>query len=83
MNCSAANGPGLVCCPMPAAQTARAVAATMLDEGLAPCANILGRVPSLLAWNGGRDEAEGTGVLFKTDAALFDRAIARLPELRP
>lgn len=55
----------------------------MLDEGLVACANILGPMLSLFTWNGERSEAEETGVLFKTDAALFDRAIARLAELHP
>ncbi len=77
------SGPGLVWCPFPDAEIAQAVAATMLDEGLAACANILGSIHSLFVWNGERGEAEETGVLFKTDAALFDRAIARLAELHP
>lgn len=55
----------------------------MLDEGVIACANITGSMHLPYLWNGERGEAEGTGVLFKTDAALFDRAIARLPELRP
>ncbi len=55
----------------------------MLDEEHIACANILGSMHSLFRWNGERGEAEETGVLFKTDAALFDRAIGRLAELHP
>ena len=76
------NGPGLVWCPFPDAQIARAVAATTLDEELAACANIPGSMASLPTWHDERGEAEETGVLFKTDAALFGRAIARLAGLR-
>lgn len=55
----------------------------MLDEGLVACANISGSMLSLFQWDGERAEAEETGVLFKTDAALFDRVIERLVELHP
>ena len=55
----------------------------MLDEEHIACANILGSMPSLFQLNGERGGAEETGVLFKTDAALFDRAIARLAQLHP
>ncbi|HPZ45731.1 MAG TPA: divalent-cation tolerance protein CutA [Novosphingobium sp.] len=73
----------MVWCPFPDAQSARAVAGTMLDEGLVACANILGSMLSLFTWNGERGEAEETGVLFKTDAALFERVVVRLAELHP
>lgn len=55
----------------------------MLDEGVIACANITGSMHLPYLWNGERGEAEGTGVLFKTDAALFDRGIGRLAELHP
>ena len=81
MNAAETGGPGLIWCSFPDAVSARAVAARMLDEEHIACANILGSMHSLFQWNGERGEAEETGVLFKTDAALFDRAIDRLAEL--
>jgi periplasmic divalent cation tolerance protein len=55
----------------------------LLDEGLIACANMLPDMHSLYTWNGERGESRETGALLKTDAALLDKAIARLGELHP
>jgi periplasmic divalent cation tolerance protein len=77
------EGPALIWCPFPDAATAAATAKTLLDERLVACANILPTMLSLFEWNGDRGEATEAGTLFKTDAALLDRAIARLGEEHP
>lgn len=73
----------LIWCPFPDRDTARAVAATLIDERMVACANILGPVESLYVWQGVRGEAEEIAVLFKTDAAVLDAAIARMGALHP
>lgn len=76
-------GAALIWCPFPDEAAARLVANTLLDERLIACANILGSMTSLFDWNGGREEAQETGVIFKTQASLVDRAVARLAALHP
>ena len=76
-------GPALIWCPFPDAATASATGRTLLDERLVACVNILPAMLSLFEWNGERGEATEAGALFKTDAALLDRAIARLAEEHP
>jgi periplasmic divalent cation tolerance protein len=73
----------LIWCPFPDRSVAEAVSVEMLDERLVACANILSPVRSLFLWQGERGTAEETGVLFKTEAATLDRAVARLAELHP
>lgn len=73
----------LIWSPFPDEESAAAAAAQLLDEGLVACANILPPMRSLYVWQGERGEAKECGVLFKTDAALLDRATARLAEIHP
>jgi len=77
------EGPALIWCPFPDAPTAAATAKLLLDERLIVCANILPAMLSLFEWDGTREEASEAGALFKTDAALLGRAVARLGELHP
>ncbi len=77
------QGPALIWCPFPDAPSGAVVAKLLLDERLVACANIMPTMLSLFEWNGEREEATEAGVLFKTDAALLDRAIARLGEEHP
>ena len=63
--------------------SAAEVAAAMLDEKLVACANLQPGLHSFFLWEGERGEARECGVLFKTHAALLDRACARLAELHP
>ena len=55
----------------------------LLDEHLIACANLVPGIRSLYLWRGERGEAHECGVMFKTDAALLERACARLAELHP
>src|SRR5690606_11120175 len=73
----------LIWSPFADEETAAATAATLLDEGLVACANILPPMRSIYVWNGELVERREVGVLFKTDAALLDRATARLAEIHP
>jgi periplasmic divalent cation tolerance protein len=75
--------PALIWCPFPGPDSAAAAANALLDEGLIACANILGEMQALFAWNGQRETARETGVLFKTNTLVLDRAVARLAELHP
>lgn len=77
------EGPALIWCPFASEQDAARAAEMLLDEKLIACANILPQMRSLYIWNGERGEGEEAGVLFKTDAALLDAAIARLAEIHP
>lgn len=73
----------LVWCPFPDEATARDAATSLLDDRLVACANMLSGMQSLFVWQGARAQAEETGVLFKTEAALLDRVIARLEQVHP
>ena len=77
------GGPALIWCPFPDSAVAATVCSVLLDEGLIACANMMPGMHSLFSWNGERGEARETGTLLKTDAALLDKAIARLGELHP
>ena len=77
------EGPALIWSPFADAVSAEMAASQLLDEGLVACANILPAVRSLYIWQGERGEAEECAVLFKTDAALLERAAARLNEIHP
>lgn len=73
----------LVYAPFPDRESARSVAAQLLDEKLIACANLLRDIESIYEWDGERGEGTEVGVLFKTDASVLDRAVARLAELHP
>ena len=83
MNDKDLSAAALIWCPFPDRSVAEAMSVEMLDERLVACANILGPIRSLFIWQGEHGEAEEFGVLFKTDAARLDRAVARLAELHP
>jgi periplasmic divalent cation tolerance protein len=75
-------GPAFVRCPFTDSESTLTGANWLLDERPIACANMIPGMVSLLAWYGERGKAEETGALFKTDAALLDRLVARLAELR-
>lgn len=83
MNAAASPAGAMIWCPFPDENSARAVAVKVLDERLVACANILGSMMSLYVWQGSQSQAEETGVLFKTEAALLDCAVQRIAELHP
>lgn len=73
----------LIWCPFPDEDSAARAATTLLDEKLIACANLLGPVRALYEWNGERGDAREVGVLFKTDASLLEKAVARIAGLHP
>ena len=73
----------LIWTPFESEEAAAKVAGQLLDERLVACANILPGMRSLYLWRGERGEAREFGVLFKTTAALLDRAVARLAAIHP
>lgn len=73
----------LIWCPFPDRQSARAVATRLLNVRFVACVNLIGPVESLFEWQGERGEAEEIGVLFKTDAALLDEAVATIAAEHP
>ncbi len=77
------SGAALAWCPFPDAESARAAAATLLDERLIACANILGAIESHFVWEGARASGTEVGVLFKTTAERLEDLVERLGELHP
>ncbi|MXP40220.1 divalent cation tolerance protein CutA [Altererythrobacter soli] len=78
-----AEGPALIWCPFGGEDDAARIAGQLLDEGLVACANILPGIRSLYVWQGERGDSRECGALFKTDAALLEKAIARLAAIHP
>jgi len=68
---------------VPAAFDARNLAATLVTDRLAACANILPGMKSIYHWEGKIEEAEETVVLLKTRDTLFPAVEARVKELHP
>ena len=73
----------LIWSPFDGEEAAAKAASQLLDEGLIACANLIPGVRSLYVWKGERGEARECGALFKTDAGLLDKAIARLAAIHP
>lgn len=63
--------------------TARSTAATLVEERLAACANLLPGVQSIYRWRGEVENAAEVLVLFKTTETALPRFEARLKELHP
>ncbi len=63
--------------------TARSAAATLVEERLAACANLLPGVQSIYRWRGKVETAAEVMVLFKTTEAAQARFQARLKALHP
>ena len=71
----------LIWCPFPNEDEAAEVAARLLDERLIVCANLIPMMRSIYEWNGERGDARECGALFKTEASLLPRAVARIEAL--
>jgi periplasmic divalent cation tolerance protein len=67
----------------PSAESAAAMARTLVEEGLAACGNVVPAVRSIYRWEGQiHDDAEALLVL-KTERRLVPELKARLPALHP
>ena len=60
---------------------ARRIAKTLVEERLAACVNILGRIDSVYHWEGAVQSSEEIAFLAKTTEACFDALAARVREL--
>ena len=57
------------------------IARTLVEEGLAACANVLAPCRSVYRWQGKIEEAAEVPALFKTAAARAQALLARIAEL--
>lgn len=73
----------LILSTFPDREKARQISATLVQEKLAACANILPGVESTYWWQDKVESAEEVLVLFKAPSTLFDRFSARLRSLHP
>lgn len=76
-------GAALVWCPFPDTDSARTITATLLDERMIACANILGTIESHFVWEGARASGAEVAVLFKTTGECLTLLIERLGSLHP
>ena len=60
---------------------ARRIARTLVEERLAACVNILGRIQSVYRWEGEVQASPEIAFLAKTTDACFDALAARVREL--
>jgi periplasmic divalent cation tolerance protein len=67
----------------PSADKAAEVARTLVTEGLAACANLVGPVRSIYSWQGQVQDDTETLAVIKTTRETFDVMKARLVELHP
>ena len=63
------------------AEEAELIARTLVEERLAACANILGRIRSMYRWEGKIEDNAEVAALFKTRADTADALMVRLAEL--
>jgi len=71
----------LVWCPFPDAETARTIAATLLEEKRIACANIVPSIESVFTWKGEVSSETESAALFKTTAEHLGALTKRLEEL--
>jgi len=60
---------------------ARAMARTLVGEGLAACVNVLGPINSIYRWRGAIEDEKEYLLLIKTRASLYGRVEHRIKEL--
>jgi periplasmic divalent cation tolerance protein len=60
---------------------AERIATVLVDERLAACVNLLGRMTSIYRWRGARERAEEILLVVKTRRALVSRVAARVRAL--
>ena len=82
---SAGGGPAVafLYATAPDAETAAALARTLVEERLVACGNVLPGVRSVYRWEGTVTEDAEAALLCKTTAAKADAATARLAALHP
>lgn len=73
----------LVYVTTPDRDVARAIATTVVEEGLAACANILPGMESVYRWQGKVERADESVLILKCRADGFGALAARVRELHP
>lgn len=73
----------LIYATAPDAEVAARIARTLVDEGLAACANILPGMRSVYRWQGRVEEAAEAVLILKTRAERSAELLARLRALHP
>ncbi|HYG06684.1 MAG TPA: divalent-cation tolerance protein CutA [Stenotrophomonas sp.] len=79
----AADSVHLLLSTCPDADSARAIARALVEEGLAACVTQLPGAHSVYRWHGAVETAEEVQLLIKTRGERLQAAIARLNELHP
>lgn len=64
-------------------EDAERIGATLVEERLAACANVLPGVRSIYRWEGSIQRADEVALILKTRSGLFDALEARVTELHP
>ncbi len=75
--------PLLVYCACPDQATAERIAATLVDERLAACVNLLPGATSLYRWQGQIQRDAETLLMIKTRSAVYRLLETRISELHP
>lgn len=73
----------IVYCTCPEGALANQIAATLVDERLAACVNIVPGLRSVYTWRGQRESADENLLLIKTRRDLYPKLEARLRTLHP
>ncbi|HAX91788.1 MAG TPA: divalent-cation tolerance protein CutA [Rhodospirillaceae bacterium] len=67
----------------PTPELAKVIAKAIVAQQLAACANIIPSMTSIYRWKGAVEEALETVLIFKTQAALFDKLAKAVKALHP
>lgn len=73
----------IVLCTCPDRDTARQIAAALVEEKLAACVNILDGVESVYRWQGKVESAQETLLVIKTTQTAFTMLRDRIVSLHP
>ena len=73
----------MVLCTFPNAEVAQATAATLVEEGLAACVNLLPQVTSIYRWEGIVETAAEVLAIIKTTRDAYPRLEERICQLHP
>ena len=77
------HGAAMIWCPFADEAQALVAGEALVAEGLVACANILPAITSVFRWDGQVQRANEVAAIFKTTAALLDRACEHLAILHP
>lgn len=73
----------LILSTFPDRETSQRIAATLVEERLAACVNLVPGVQSIYRWQGKVESAEEVLAVMKTTAELYSPLEARIRELHP